>query len=516
MKLKKVGKKLDLNFLKLSRMFIQLLLLLLVLTGCIHERNNMKHNKPPITRTLDTDITIVLIHGMGSGPNAWGTAEKFLKAKGYRENSSYYKFDYSKTTDEHIKNNADRLRDWLKEKKIDKKTIALVGHSMGGLVARRAVVDDPTLNVVKLVTLASPNDGAKYAWGCELPGLLPGQILPLPNPCPPGVNDMKVSSKFLENLNYHSIPFNNTSRVMSYAIQGDGLVSISSSHIPNTLQKTVAENAPSYGSKSKVVDSNRGTTEVHSAIINKNQVLEDVLKFIQNKEGDALIVNGGPLLNHTECYWGSANGKVQWRLPIEAPDNLMMEIMEKSKIIKTASAKKEIIDGLSDGNYSARFYDPKTNKRSEFSAFYMEKSMFKCSSNYINNREAIDVWPGTDLNVRLKYSTSEKKLYVTIPSALFKGENRIIIKRNHKYVSESYRGTVYYGSKVSDQDGNIEYYTNDNPGYYAATYTASLVRGKPGESGDGEIRVLATLSIGGQPPGNDPGYNPNPPAFRKK
>jgi len=146
------------------------------------------------------------------------------------------------------------LQKLVKRKKIDKKTIALVGHSMGGLVARRVVDDDPTLNVVKLVTLASPNDGAKYAWGCELPGLLPGQIVPLPNPCSRGINDMKVSSKFLENLNYYSIPFNSTSRVMSYAIQGDRLVSISSSHIPNILQKTIAEDATCYDCKTLIYD----------------------------------------------------------------------------------------------------------------------------------------------------------------------------------------------------------------------------------------------------------------------
>jgi len=115
--------------------------------------NNMEDKK-----IQQNNIYIVLVHGYQGNPSNMDTAKKFFQDNNY---TNVHAFDYSKTTSHHIARNASLLFEWLKENNPTNNKIVLIGFSMGGLVIRKLALDyHPTLDIFKLVTLATPNYGA--------------------------------------------------------------------------------------------------------------------------------------------------------------------------------------------------------------------------------------------------------------------------------------------------------------------------------------------------------------------
>lgn len=134
-----------------------------------------------------TKIPIVLLPGLGGswntaamvGANDSGTWKKtpFVKVydnlkktlitnAGYEENNNYFEFyyDWRKPIDQL----ADKFKDYLQNTVLNGKTsdtkINLVGHSMGGLVARAYTQKYGLDKINKIVTSGSPHSGAIPAW----------------------------------------------------------------------------------------------------------------------------------------------------------------------------------------------------------------------------------------------------------------------------------------------------------------------------------------------------------------
>jgi phosphoserine phosphatase/pimeloyl-ACP methyl ester carboxylesterase len=117
--------------------------------------------------------TIVFVHGLGGEPAAtWGRFPDLIKADPELENcetasfsypTSLFNWPFSKKYPK-IQTLSDALRTQLDVKYGDRKNLILVCHSLGGLIARRYLVDEikrkAKLRVRGLLLYAVPNDGA--------------------------------------------------------------------------------------------------------------------------------------------------------------------------------------------------------------------------------------------------------------------------------------------------------------------------------------------------------------------
>lgn len=114
-------------------------------------------------------LLTVLVHGMESGPDVWSDLQPWLQQRGFATATFAYPDDES----------VDRVAAELAARlaALRERPVALVGHSMGGLVAR-AVAEDPALapgNVRTLVLLGVPNRGSNLAglrFGLEVADVL--------------------------------------------------------------------------------------------------------------------------------------------------------------------------------------------------------------------------------------------------------------------------------------------------------------------------------------------------------
>lgn len=112
---------------------------------------------------------VIVIHGFNSAPDRCQALMKVACQEGAICGAFAYPNDY------HVSWGAEQLSHDLKKlaRQMPQRRVALVTHSMGGLVAR-ACIEDPVLdpgNVSKLVMIAPPSTGsrcAEYAAGADL------------------------------------------------------------------------------------------------------------------------------------------------------------------------------------------------------------------------------------------------------------------------------------------------------------------------------------------------------------
>lgn len=103
---------------------------------------------------------VVLIHGMGRSALSMSPLSRALKRAGFDTRKwSYWSFAGD------IQQHADRLRAELSrlDQDPDVNRFHLVGHSLGGIVARAALVSEIPDKLGRVVMLAPPNRGSKMA-----------------------------------------------------------------------------------------------------------------------------------------------------------------------------------------------------------------------------------------------------------------------------------------------------------------------------------------------------------------
>ncbi|MFO0801277.1 MAG: alpha/beta fold hydrolase [Gemmataceae bacterium] len=100
-------------------------------------------------------MLVLLVHGLGRTPLSMFGLAAALRRAGHRTRF----FGYSPTL-ETVPRIAARLARLLRQLR---GPVGLVGHSLGGLLLRRALADGPAPNVRRLVLLGSPNPPARAA-----------------------------------------------------------------------------------------------------------------------------------------------------------------------------------------------------------------------------------------------------------------------------------------------------------------------------------------------------------------
>lgn len=103
-------------------------------------------------------MLVLLVHGLGGTPLSMFGLAAALRRDGHRTRF----FGYSPTLDS-VPRIVNRLTRLLRRLARLGRPVGLVGHSLGGLLLRRALVDVPELTVQRFVLLGSPNLPARAA-----------------------------------------------------------------------------------------------------------------------------------------------------------------------------------------------------------------------------------------------------------------------------------------------------------------------------------------------------------------
>ncbi|GAA2590069.1 esterase/lipase family protein [Streptomyces tubercidicus] len=334
---------------------------------------------------------VVFVHGLNNNSGVWKTAEDYFTNHGY--SGQVFAFDYRDTTQERVEDNADRLWSWMKSKGLESKRVNVVGHSMGGLVARKMALNhagDFTLG--SLVTLATPNHGSYFADLCPGPEPEPRHAVSggLMGLCNTAVRQMRTGSKFLNKLNLETesqgayAPDN----TLTYSITDDEMVDGSSVRLRGADNRRIDKDAAEA----------KGGSEVHTSITRKKQVLQDALTFI--KAGDdpagSHKLSGGPGLRDADCtIWNAKHGTVRWDLPRNAPSDLKAEVTSNGHLWGTVPASDQgVVDRLGYGTHSIRFVDGrKGGYTSAYSTVTFHAGTWRCDSTITNANSTVQEWP---------------------------------------------------------------------------------------------------------------------------
>lgn len=105
---------------------------------------------------------VILVHGLYHNPSAWAWFRVLLARAGYH-NIHYYGYNSFTRGFDHAVEGLTRFIDSVLEEN-DGEKVVLVGHSLGGLVARKAAAEERFADrIAALATLGSPHQGSRLA-----------------------------------------------------------------------------------------------------------------------------------------------------------------------------------------------------------------------------------------------------------------------------------------------------------------------------------------------------------------
>lgn len=105
---------------------------------------------------------VILIHGLYHNVSAWILYQWLLKRKGFRNTYTFGYSSASKNVDEVLQKLDQQINKLAKQ--FPNQRVILVGHSLGGLLARVCIQDSKNATkVAAVVTLGSPHQGTKLA-----------------------------------------------------------------------------------------------------------------------------------------------------------------------------------------------------------------------------------------------------------------------------------------------------------------------------------------------------------------
>ncbi|MBS3809545.1 MAG: hypothetical protein KGY38_05270 [Desulfobacterales bacterium] len=134
------------------------LVLAVLIAGCKDPAQNSREN----SRDSVSEKTVVLVHGYGTGPADMRSLADFLEAAGYRAVTVDLPLTFDRV-EEAAKIFAKKVKKILSGLP-ENESIAMVGHSTGGLVIRYFLSHCPDSNRVDhTVLIATPNRGSKLA-----------------------------------------------------------------------------------------------------------------------------------------------------------------------------------------------------------------------------------------------------------------------------------------------------------------------------------------------------------------
>lgn len=100
---------------------------------------------------------LIFVHGILSDATTFDRLLPLLDDQFASEDVDFWTFDYD--YGRHLTDSADDLADAIDRRAFGSRRVDIVGHSMGGLVARLAVLRTFLPQVTRIVTLATPNHG---------------------------------------------------------------------------------------------------------------------------------------------------------------------------------------------------------------------------------------------------------------------------------------------------------------------------------------------------------------------
>lgn len=170
---------------------------------------------------------VVLVHGYAGSDAVWSPARRALSAAGFGFVAS---LSYNSFTTDPVEVSAELTQLALRAADdAGGARVHLVGHSLGGLIVRRAVVDSPALAALTAtaVTIASPHRGAPLAR--IAPGRCARMMHPVPPPRRSGVRPM-----------HHP-------RWLAYYSNGDRVVAPSSARLDDAADRATNVLIPGCG-----------------------------------------------------------------------------------------------------------------------------------------------------------------------------------------------------------------------------------------------------------------------------
>ena len=115
-------------------------------------------------RRVDDRPPVLLVHGYGCSRAAWWYQRRRLEAAGWRVATINLEPLYT-SIENYVAPLAQRIDEVLAQ--TASRQLILVGHSMGGLVARAYLRRHGADKVLRLITLGTPHGGSRLAWlGC--------------------------------------------------------------------------------------------------------------------------------------------------------------------------------------------------------------------------------------------------------------------------------------------------------------------------------------------------------------